>query len=77
MKGAIKKLVVKNEEFLYFFRPLMSASLPIMKNVLTPLAKSVLIPLGLIATASATDAVIQKNIFGLGSTALTILNKEM
>ena len=31
-----------------------------MKNVLIPLAKSVLVPLGLTATASATDGAIQK-----------------
>ena len=40
----------------------MSAVLPFMKNVLTPLAKRVLIPLGLKAT-SATDVAIQKNTF--------------
>ena len=36
-----------------------------MKNVLKPLAKSVLMPLGL-AAVSATDAAIQKKIFGNG-----------
>ena len=35
-----------------------------MKNVLKPLATNVLIPLGLTA-AAATDATIQKKIFGL------------
>ena len=35
-----------------------------MKNVLKPLATSVLIPLGLTA-AAATDAAIQKKMFGL------------
>ena len=34
-------------------------------NVLKPLAKSILIPLGLTAAASATDAVIQKKMFRL------------
>ena len=33
-----------------------------MTNVLKPLAKSVLIPLGLTAAASATDAAFQKKI---------------
>ena len=33
-----------------------------MKNVLKPLAESVLVPLGLTAAASATDAAIQKKI---------------
>ena len=37
-----------------------------MKTVLKPLAKSVLIPLGLTAAASATDAAIYKKIFGSG-----------
>ena len=37
-----------------------------MKNVLKTLAKSVLIPLGLSAAASTTDAAIQKKLFGSG-----------
>ena len=37
-----------------------------MKNVLTPLTKSVLVPLELTAAASATDAAIQKKNFGSG-----------
>ena len=32
-----------------------------MKNVLTPLAKSVFIPLELTAAASATDTAVKKN----------------
>ena len=39
-----------------------------MKNVLKTLAKSVLIPLGLTAAASATDAANQKKLFGSGMT---------
>ena len=35
-----------------------------MKNVIKPLAKSVLIPLGLTAAASAADAGIHKKIIG-------------
>ena len=48
-----------------------------MKNILTPLAKSILIPIGLVAAATATDASFQKKIYGSGMTALIILNKEM
>ena len=48
-----------------------------MKNVLKPLAKIVLIPLGLIAAASATDAGIQNKICGSGMTTLLISNEEM
>ena len=36
--------------------PLLKTGLPLTKNVPTPLAKSVLIPLGLTARASAADA---------------------
>ena len=55
----------------------MSVGLPIMKNVLALLAKSVLIPLGLTAATSATDAAIQKKIFALETTSMIISNKEM
>ena len=47
-----------------------------MKNVHKPLAKSVLIPLGLIAAASAADAGIQKKKIRSGKKTLTISNKK-
>ena len=47
-----------------------------MKNVHEALAKSILIPLGLTAAASAADTRKHKQILGLGATTL-ILNKEM
>ena len=40
--------------------PLLKAGLPLIKNVIKPLSKSVLIPLGLTAAASAADAGIHK-----------------
>ena len=40
--------------------PLLKSGLLLIKNVIKPLAKSVLIPLGLTAAASATDAGIHK-----------------
>ena len=49
-----------------FQRPLQKINFPLMKNVLKTLAKSVLIPLGLSAAASTTDAAIQKKLFGSG-----------
>ena len=52
-----------------------------MKNVIKPLAKNVLIPLGLTAAASAADARIHKKILRSGSdnnnTTLIISNNEM
>ena len=40
---------------------LLKTGLPLMKNVIESLAKSVLIPLGVTAAASAEDAGIHKN----------------
>ena len=48
-----------------------------MKNILEPLAKSVLIPLGLTVAALAADAAIHKKMLGLGMTTLKISNEEM
>ena len=58
--------------------PLLKTGLPLIKNVIKPLAKSVLIPLGLTAAASAADAGIHKKILGSGNTTtLIILNDEI
>ena len=48
-----------------------------MKNVLTPIAKSVFILLGLSAEMSAADASIQKNIYRSCTTELIIWNEEI
>ena len=40
--------------------PLLKTRSPLMKNVIKPLAKSILIPLGLTAAASGVDAGIHK-----------------
>ena len=63
----------------------MRAALPLMKNVLAPLAKSVLMLLVLTRAVSATDAAIQNITFGSGwpsdlvprTTTLIISNKKM
>ena len=57
--------------------PLLKTGLVLTGNVIKSLAKSVLIPLGLTATASATDAAIHAAMFGSGITALTISNEVM
>ena len=57
--------------------PLLKTGLPLMKNVIQPLAKSVLVPLGLTAAASAADAGIHKKVVGSGTATLLILNDEM
>ena len=58
--------------------PLLKTGLPLMKSVITPLDKSVLIPLGLTAAASAAGAGMHKKILGSGNnTSLIISNKDM
>ena len=49
-------------------RPLLKTRLPLMKSVLKPLAKSVLVLLRLATAGSATDAAIQKKCFSSGTT---------
>ena len=56
--------------------PLLKSGLPLIGNVLKPLAKSVLIPLGLAAVASATNAAVHKKMFGSGFTTI-IFNEEI
>ena len=55
---------------------LMKVALPLMEHVLTQLAKNYLVPLGLLAAASPTDAAIQKSIFEFWIAALVISDKE-
>ena len=62
--------------------PLLKTGWPLIKNVMKPLVKKILIPLGLSAAASTADAGIHKEILGLGhyhhsSTTLIISNDEM
>ena len=45
--------------------PLLKTGLPLIKNVIKPLAKSVLIPLGWTAAASEADAGMHKKNLGI------------
>ena len=53
--------------------PLLRTGLPLILNMIKPLAKSVLIPSGLTAAASAADAGIHKKILGSGNTTTTLI----
>ena len=57
--------------------PLLKSGLPLIGNVLKPLANSVLTPLGSPLAASVTDASNHKKMFGSGATTLIIPNEEM
>ena len=56
---------------------LLKTGLPLIKNVIKPLAKSVLISIRLTAAASAADAGIHNKILGSGNTTLIISNDEI
>ena len=57
---------------------LLKTGLPLIPNLLKPLAKSVLTPLGLTAAAaSAKDAANNKKMFGSGTTTLIISNGKV
>ena len=70
--------MIQSGEFLSrLLGPLLKTWIPLIKNTIKPLAKSVLIPLGLTTAASAADAGIHKIILGSGNTTLIISNNEM
>ena len=59
--------------------PLRKAGLPLMRNLIQPLAKNILVPLRLAAAASAAGAGIHKKVLGSGhnTTTLIILYERM
>ena len=85
LKGPTRKSTGEEGGILHFLSTLIKAGLPLIKIVLSPLAKTILTPLGLTAAASATDAAVHKKMFGSGfpldlssrMTTMIISNKEM
>ena len=77
LKGTARNITSQEGGFLIFLRPLMTAGLPLIKSILTPLAKSVLLRLESSAGMSAADATVQKKICGPENTALIYSNEEM
>ena len=63
-KTQISKMIQSGGFLGRLLGPLLKTGLPLIKNVIKPLAKSVLIPLGLTAAASAADAGIDKKFLG-------------
>ena len=63
-KTQLSKMIQSGGFLSRLLGPLLKTGLPLIKNVIKPLAKSVLIPLGLTAAASAADAEIHKKILG-------------
>ena len=79
-KTQLSKMIQSGVFLGILLAPLLRTGLPLMKSVIKPLAKSVLILLRLTAAASAADAGIHKKILGSGqnnNTTLIISNDEM
>ena len=76
-KAQISKIIQSGGFLGRLIGPLLKTGLPLTKHVIKPLAKSVLVPLGLTATPSAADAGIDEKILGSGNTTLIIWNEEM
>ena len=76
-KTQISKMIQSGVFLGRFLGSLLKTRLPLIKNVIKPLAKSALIPLGLTAAASAADAGIHKKILGSTTTTLIISNDEI
>ena len=59
-KTQLSKMMQSGGFLVKLLGPILKTGSPLMKNVAKPLAKSVLIPLGLTAAASAADAGVHK-----------------
>ena len=59
-KAQINKIIQFGGFLSKLLGPVLKTGLSLIKNVIKPLGKNVLIPLGLIAAASAADAGIHK-----------------
>ena len=59
-KSQLSKMIQLGGFLVRLLGPLLKTGLPLTKNVIKPLTKSVLIPLGLTAAASAADVGIHK-----------------
>ena len=76
-KTQLSKMIQSGGFFGRLLGPLLKTGLPLMKSVIKPLVKSVLIPLGSTAAASAADSGIHKKILRSNNTTLIISNNEM
>ena len=75
-KALINKIIQSGGFLSKLLGPLLKTGLSLIKNVIKPLAKSVLIPLGLTVAASAADVGIQKKTLVSGNTTFIISNEE-
>ena len=76
-KAQLSKMIQSGGFLGRLLGPLLKTGLPLIKNAIKPLSKSVLIPLRLTMAASAANAGIRKKILGSGNTTLIISNDEI
>ena len=76
-KTQFSKMIQSGAFFGKLLGPLLKTGLPLMKNSIKPLAKSVLILLGLAAAASAADVGIHQENLRFRKATLIISNGEM
>ena len=75
-KAQLSKMIQSGGFLGRLLGPLLKTGLPLIKNVIKPLAKSVLIPLGLTAATSAADAGIHKKELGSGNNITLIISNN-
>ena len=76
LKSQLAKMIQSGGSLGRLLGTLLRTGMPLMKSVIKPLAKSVLVPLGLTAAASATDEGIHKKILGSGHNNTTLINSN-
>ena len=77
LKRTTGNIIIHEWAFLNFIRLLMTAGLPLIKSILTSLAKSVLLPIWLSAGILAGGASVQKKIYGWETTVIITSNEKM
>ena len=75
-KTQLSKMIQSGGFLVRLLGPLLKIGLPLISNVIKLLAKSVSIPLGLTAAASAANAGIHKKVFGSGNTTTLIISND-
>ena len=76
-KSQLSKMIQSGGFLGRLLGPILKTGLPLISNVIKPLAKSVLIPLELTSAALAADAGIHKKILESGSNITIIPNDEI
>ena len=75
-KTQLSKMIQSGRFLGRLLGPLLKTRFPLMKIVSKPLAKRVLVPLGLTVAASAADAGIHKKILGSGHNTTLIVSND-